>query len=72
MHVPTGAITLGDLQVGSICCSVAKLIACHGPDAGLPDFKDSITTDCPCDPSRRYGTCAGPTSPTWLRWMAED
>src|SRR5262249_46505466 len=25
--------------------SVAKLIACHGPDAGLPDFKDNITTD---------------------------
>jgi hypothetical protein len=55
-----GAITLGDLrgrlEVLRVACrkcdragrySVEGLIERHGADAGLPDWKDTITADCP-------------------------
>jgi hypothetical protein len=41
------------LRVGCRKCEragqyrVARLIARYGPDAGLPDFKDAVTADCP-------------------------
>ena len=56
----SGAITFGDLrgrlEVLRVTCSkcdragrysVARLIELHGADAGLPDWKDGLTADCP-------------------------
>jgi hypothetical protein len=56
----SGAIAFGDLagrlDVLRVACrkcdragrySVAKLVERYGADAGLPDFKDRITADCP-------------------------
>src|SRR5262245_60784698 len=56
----SGAITFGDLvgrlDMLRVACSkcdrvgrysVASLIECHGANAGLPDWKEQLTTDCP-------------------------
>jgi hypothetical protein len=56
----TGAITLGHLvgrlEILRVTCSkcdrsgqysVTRLIERHGADMGLPDWKDTITADCP-------------------------
>jgi hypothetical protein len=69
----SGAITFGDLagrlDVLRVACSkcdragqysVARLIERHGADAGLPDWKATITADCPRRPkpgSRIWNLC---------------
>ncbi len=58
MTRPVGAVTLGDLtfdQLEVACSScerrgsypVAKLIARHGRDMGLPDLASVLSADCP-------------------------
>jgi hypothetical protein len=71
----SGAITFGDLAgrletlrvVCSKCSragqySVAKLIERHGPDMGLPDFRDTIAADCPrrARPGTVWDLCGAP------------